>query len=520
MAVEQITYKNIDKKVRNTIMFGLAFAMLVACFDGTIVGTCAPKIAQTLNGSELYSWMITAYLLCEAVMIPIAGKLSDLYGRKNLFLIGLTTFVIGSFLAGASQSMVMFIGCRALQGLGGGILMPVATAAVADLYAPAERARLQGILGAVFGIGSGIGPVIGGYIAQYVTFAGIEGWRFCFYINIPFAIIAYVCTLKKFPALVLVSKPLIDYKGITLLSVLVLDVLLLMEFGGKDIAWVSLESAVMVVVAIVSMVLFAIVERKADEPVLSPKLLKNKTVIMACMFMFIFGIGMMGSMTYSSYFAITFITHGDTLLAGIYSIAMVVGMSITAMSSGALLNRTGYRPWLVAGPIITVLAMYLMSLMKTDVTVEYYLMCLFILGAGLGCMMGVVMTAVQNSCHEYEMGMSTSAVNLLRAIGCTMGTAIFATLLNNKLSDLMTGLPDFIPRSTGFLDMVSHYMDYPMIIPYISVLMDDFCQAVDFSFLCGAIIVAILIVLGIFFKIQTPEEIDKAIAAESEKTTE
>ena len=276
----------------------------------------------------------------------------------------------------------------------------------------------------------------------------------------------------------------------------------------------------MVVVAIVSMVLFAIVERKADEPVLSPKLLKNKTVIMACMFMFIFGIGMMGSMTYSSYFAITFITHGDTLLAGIYSIAMVVGMSITAMSSGALLNRTGYRPWLVAGPIITVLAMYLMSLMKTDVTVEYYLMCLFILGAGLGCMMGVVMTAVQNSCHEYEMGMSTSAVNLLRAIGCTMGTAIFATLLNNKLSDLMTGLPDFIPRSTGFLDMVSHYMDYPMIIPYISVLMDDFCQAVDFSFLCGAIIVAILIVLGIFFKIQTPEEIDKAIAAESEKTTE
>ena len=511
MAVEQITYKNIDKKTRNTIMFGLAFAMLIACFDGTIVGTCAPKIAQTLNGSELYSWMITAYLLCEAVMIPIAGKLSDLYGRKNLFLIGLTIFVVGSFLAGASQSMIMFIACRALQGLGGGILMPVATAAVADLYAPAERARMQGLLGAIFGIGSGIGPVLGGYIAQYVTFAGIEGWRFCFYINIPFAIIAYVCTLKKFPAPTMLSKPIIDYKGITLLSVLVLDVLLLMELGGKDIAWVSLESAVMIVIAVVMVVLFAMVEKKATEPVLSPKLLKNKTVILACAFMFIFGIGMMGSMTYSSYFAITFITEGDTLLAGIYSIAMVVGMSLTAMSSGMLLNRTGYKVWLTAGPVITVVAMYLMSLMKTDVTVEYYLMCLFILGAGLGCMMGVIMTAVQNSCHEYEMGMSTSAVNLLRAIGCTMGTAIFATLLNNKLADLMTGLPDFIPRNTGFLDMISHYMDYPAIIPYIPELMQDFCDAVDFSFLCGAVIVTTMVVIGIFFKVQTPEEVDAAV---------
>ena len=507
MAVEQITYKNIDRKTRNMIMFGLAFAMLIACFDGTIIGTCAPKIAQTLSGSDLYSWMITAYLLCEAVMIPIAGKLSDLYGRKTLFLIGLTTFVAGSFLAGAAQSMIMFIGCRAIQGLGGGILMPVATAAVADLYAPSERARMQGLLGAIFGIGSGIGPVMGGYIAQYVSFAGIEGWRFCFYINIPFAIIAYFCTLKKFPDPVLVSKPVIDYKGITLLSVLVLDILLLMELGGKDIAWVGVESILMVIIAAVCAVLFVMVEKKAVEPVLSPKLLKNKTVIMACIFMFIFGIGMMGSMTYSSYFAITFITNGDTLLAGIYSIAMVVGMVITATSSGALLNRTGYKVWLTAGPAITVVSMYMMSLMTRDVSVGYYLLCLFILGLGLGCMMGVIMTAVQNSCRENEMGMSTSAVNLLRAIGCTMGTAIFATLLNNKLTSLMEGLPEGIVRGTGFLDHIMEY--YVMYGPLVvDELLEDFRLAVDFSFLCGAIIVVVLVVLGIFFKIQTPEEIE------------
>ena len=215
-------------------------------------------------------------------------------------------------------------------------------------------------------------------------------------------------------------------------------------------------------------------------------------------------------MTYSSYFAITFITEGDTLLAGIYSLALVAGMSLTAMSSGVLLNRTGYKPWLTAGPIITVVAMYLMSLMKMDVTVEYYLLCLFILGVGLGCMMGVIMTAVQNSCHEYEMGMSTSAVNLLRAIGCTMGTAIFATLLNDKLASLMAGMPADIPRNTGFLD---HIMEY--CITYgpavVQELMQDFCDAVDYSFLCGAIIVAVMVVLGIFFKVQSPEEVDAAV---------
>ncbi len=143
MAVEQITYKNIDPKVRNMIMLGLILAMLIACFDGTIVATCGPVIVQDLQGTALYSWMVTIYLLCETVMIPIAGKLSDLYGRKPLFLVGLGLFVGGSVVAGMSTNMEMFIVCRAVQGLGGGILIPVATSAVADLYSPMERGKLS-----------------------------------------------------------------------------------------------------------------------------------------------------------------------------------------------------------------------------------------------------------------------------------------------------------------------------------------------------------------------------------------
>ena len=190
-------------------MIGLCVAMLGACFDGTIVGTIGTKLAEDLGGLSLYAWMTTAYLLCETIMIPIAGKLSDIYGRKPLFLIGLGLFAVGSVCAGLSTNMEMFIVCRALQGIGGGILIPVATAAVADLYSPRERARMQGILGAIFGVGSGIGPLIGGYIE------GALSWHWCFYINIPLALIALILTIKKFPTPVSDGEKHIDVKGIS-----------------------------------------------------------------------------------------------------------------------------------------------------------------------------------------------------------------------------------------------------------------------------------------------------------------
>ncbi len=497
-------------------MIGLGLAMLAACFDGTIVGTIGTVLAQDLGGLDLYAWMVTAYLLCETVMIPIAGKLSDMYGRKPLFLIGLALFTAGSVLAGLSTSMEMFIVCRGMQGLGGGILIPVATAAVADLYAPHERARIQGILGAIFGIGSGIGPLLGGYIEVSLS------WHWCFYINLPLAAASFILTLKKFPTPMDDDEKHIDFRGIAVLTALLVDILLFFEFGGDEFEWLSLESAVMIIIAILLVVVFVKIEKKALDPIMAPHLIHNKTVVMSAIFMAVFGIGMIGAMMYTNMFAISVIGL-TTIEAGEWSLAMVAGMMITAMASGALLNRTGYRPWLIAGPIIAFIGLYILSTMSVEPTsfltpeqikndlMMTYLIGSFILGFGLGCMMAIIMTAVQNSSKPSEMGMTTSAVNLIRSIGTTMGTAIFAMVINSKLSGeleslVSPGLFEIIPHDTGVLNLFSP--DNPlfmMVLPEAGNILTAFANSVSFSFLAGGTIILLLVVIGAIYKVQVPE---------------
>ncbi len=491
------TWASIDPKIRNLSMIGLIFAMLIACLDGTIVSTCGPVIAADLDGTELYAWMITAYMLCETIMIPISGKMSDHYGRKPLFLIGLGLFVGGSILAGMSTSMEQLIAFRAIQGLGGGILIPVATAAVADFYPPEKRGKMQGVLGAVFGLGSAIGPLLGGYIAEYAD------WRWVFYINVPLAIISIILTVKKFPKIDVNKLHKIDYKGMTILSALLLDVLMFLEWGGDEVAWVSIESFAMIAAAMVLLLAFVKVERKADDPVLALRIFKNRTLLACAIFMLLFGIGLIGAMTYASMFNI-YVYGLTTLEAGEVMIALVAGMMITSLASGSLLNRTGYRPWLIAGPIITALSMWMMSGLKYGGSVSEMVVCLFLLGLGLGCMMSIVMVAAQNCAKPNEMGMTTSSVNLMRSIGSTSGTAIFSMLITQKISsELQSNLPadvySQIPHDTGVLNEL-----YRILVEFGQGAYDGvitaFANSVDFAFLCGGMIMLGLVFVGLFIK--------------------
>lgn len=296
------------------------------------------------------------------------------------------------------------------------------------------------------------------------------------------------------------EKPIIDVRGITFLSLFLLDILLFFEWGGDEVAWVSAESASMIAIATVLLAMFVMVERRAREPILSPDLLKNKTVISAAVFMFVFGLAMMGVMMYSSMFAITI--FGITALeAGEYSLALVFGMMITATLSGAFVNKTGYRPWLIAGPIISAVGLFYMSHMDMDTTMGYYLSVLFVFGIGLGCIMAVVMTAVQNSSKPSEMGMTISAVNLIRSVGATIGTAVFAFIISGKLdSELANKLPPdayaVLPHDAGVLDALATVTDPAIIIG----VLESFANSIDYAFLLGGTIIACLAVIGTAFK--------------------
>ena len=529
MSIEQITYKNIDPKVRKSIMLGLCLAMLCACFDGTIIGTCGTKIANELNGDGLFTWMVTAYLLCECIMIPVAGKLSDLYGRKKLFLIGLFVFVGGSVIAGMSTSMEMLVICRGIQGLGGGVLIPVATAAIADLYAPAVRARMQGMLAMIFGVGSGVGPIIGGFITENID------WRWCFYINVPIAIVAFIFTIRKFPSPVVLSKPVIDYKGITTLILFLTSLIVLFECGGNEFDWVSIQTAGLVAAMIVLGTLFVMIERKAIEPVLSPKLLKNRTVMAGGIYMLIFGIGMMGAMTFAGYFGTFILFELDTLTSSYYTLFLVGGMMITSMISGAMCERTGYRPWLVVGPIIVFIGLYLFYLLNVDGVVasasypyysivgkpiDLYCVAQVVLGIGLGCMMTPVFAAVQNSSDPSEIGMNTSAVNLLRSVGTAVGTAIFTMLINTHYADKVRELVTMDPanlvtdKATEFVQAMIGYIG---VLPEVSnQVLEAFVDSVHFGFIAGGVVILMASVVGLLIKAKTTTQLAKEQAEKLE----
>lgn len=410
----------------------LLLGMLLAALDQTIVSTALPTIVSELGGLDHLSWVVTAYLLAATAATPLWGKLGDQYGRKKLFQTAIVIFLIGSALCGVAQNMPQLIGFRALQGLGGGGLMVLSMAIVGDLVTPRERGKYQGLFGAVFGVTSVLGPLLGGFFTEHLS------WRWVFYINLPIGVIALVVIAAVLHIPVRREKHTIDYLGTFLIASVATALVLVASLGGTTWAWSSPQIIGLAVLAVVLLVAFIAVERRAVEPVLPLKLFRMRTFALVAVISFVIGFAMFGAMTYLPTFLQ--VVHDITpTMSGVHMLPMVFGLLITSTGSGQIVSRTGrWKAFPILGTAITAVGLLLLHQLDENSSTWLMSAYFFVFGAGLGLVMQVLVLVAQNSVSYQDLGVATSGVTFFRSVGSAFGVAIFGTIFANRLTGQLT----------------------------------------------------------------------------------
>ncbi len=475
-------------------MTGLMLSMFVAMLSSTVVSNALPTILNDLQGGEsAYTWVVTATLLATTASTPLWGKFADLTSKKLLMQVAIAVYIAGSVVAGLSESIGMLIACRVVQGVGAGGILALTQVVMASMVSPRERGRYSGYLGATFAVATIAGPLVGGVIVD----TSWLGWRWCFYVGVPFALAALVVLQRTLHLPVVRREVKVDYLGAALITGGVSVLLIWVSLAGSQFAWASTTTALLVAAGVLALALATVVELRVAEPIIPIRLFRNRTIALATAAGLFLGVAIFGATIFLAQFFQ--IARGDSpTVSGLRTMPMILGLALASIVVGRLVSTTGrWKRYLVAGSVLSTVGLSMLALIDADTGYTYLAAAMALLGIGLGMTMQNLVLSVQNTVPSAQLGAATATVAFFRSLGGAIGVSVLGALLGTRVSTgIVSGLSRLgVPESAipGGGQTIPDVTSLPA--PVAAVVQDAYGAGVGHIFLLSAPLMLLAVVL-------------------------